>query len=131
MDVIHHSEKGYVAGTAGYLFPALGDARPAGGARVLVLTEGGACISATWSDRADYLAWSPMPRRTDYVYPEQGARAPGSGELLLLTKGGICVFGPWVADGRFLGWAPKPTRDHAKESAVKERTARLRLPLAA
>ena len=112
--------KGYVAGELGYVYPELGEALPPGGAKVLLLTNGGICVSGIWSDRYGFLAWSPMPRRSDYTYPTgAGEGRPGSSSLLLLTTGGICVFGPWSSDGRYLGWANLPRRDQAKEDAIR------------
>ncbi|MEJ6003735.1 hypothetical protein [Paucibacter soli] len=115
-----HSPKGYVAGQAGYLYPALGDAPPPAGAKVLLLNAGCVCITGVWTNDGRFLAWSPLPREEDYHYPSRGAPQPGSGDLLLLTVGGICVFGPWTNDGRYLGWAEKPTRDRAKERALDQ-----------
>lgn len=130
MTATPQSAKDYVAGEAGYLYPGVGDSPPPGGAKVLLLTEGGITVSGTWSKDGRYLAWSPMPRKTDYNYPAQGGEKPGSGSLLLLSCGGICIFGPWASDGRYLGWAPMPKRDRAKETAlaaVLQQTGRWRL----
>ncbi len=124
--------KDYVAGELGYVYPELGEERPPGGAKVLLLTEGGVCISGTWNANAGYLAWSPMPRRADYTYPTaDGQGRPGSSGLLLLTQGGICVFGPWSNDGRYLGWAKLPKRDQAKEDAIKAKRGHREFLLAA
>ncbi len=120
MSATSRSAKDYVAGEAGYLYPGVGDALPPGGAKVLLLTEGGVTVSGTWSNDGRYLAWSPMPRRSDYHYPAQGGEQPGSGSLLLLSLGGICIFGPWASDGRYVGWAPMPKRDRAKETALAD-----------
>lgn len=54
----------YVAAdVVGWLYPGAGDGIPPGGAKVLLLTVGGICVTGTWSDDGRYLAWSPMPRR--------------------------------------------------------------------
>lgn len=111
----------YVAGTAAYRYPLLGDGLPPGGAKVLLLTQGGICVSGPWSADGRFLAWSPMPRRADYHYPARDGAQPGSGTLLLLTTGGICALGPWSDDGRYLGWARMPARDRAKEDALAAR----------
>lgn len=59
--------KGYVAGECGWRYPKAGDARPPDGVKVLLLTEGGICITGFWKlvdETAGYiLAWSPMPKR--------------------------------------------------------------------
>lgn len=125
------SEKGYVAGRLGYLYPALGESKPPGGAKVLILNQGGVCISGTWSDNAGFIAWSPMPLRSDYVRPTDDGELPGSNELLLFTKGGTCVFGPWCNDGRFLGWARKPERNLEKERRIRELAAAVSWKMAA
>lgn len=118
MSATPQSAKDYVAGDAGYLYPGAGDTPPPGGAMVLLLTKGGETVSGTWSSDGRFLAWSPMPRKSDYHHPGQGGAQPRSGSLLLLSRGGICIFGPWVSDGRYLGWAPMPMRDRAKEEAL-------------
>ncbi|MFK4706206.1 hypothetical protein ABIC83_003045 [Roseateles asaccharophilus] len=119
------THKGYVAGEAGYMYPALGHPRPPVGAKVLLLTEGAVCISGIWSDDGRYMAWSPLPREEDYTYPARGGAQPSSGEKLLLTEGGICVFGPWINDGRFLGWVEKPARNLDSEQALKRAMRRV------
>ena len=56
--------KGYLASDDNsYRYPGAGDERPAGGAKVLLLTKGGICVSGTWSDDGRYTAWAPMPKR--------------------------------------------------------------------
>ena len=126
------SAKDYVAGELGYVYPELGEQRPPGGAKVLLLTDGGVCISGTWGDKHRHLAWSPMPRRADYTYPTaDGQGRPGSSDLLLLTQGGICVFGTWTNDGRYLGWANLPKRDRVKEDAIKAKRGHCEWLLAA
>ena len=113
------TDKNYVAGKTGYIFPALGEPRPPSGAKVLLLNQGGVCITGIWTNDGRYLAWSPMPREEDYTYPVgTEGKPPGINELMLLTTGGICVFGPWSSDGRYLGWAHKPKRDQVKEDAI-------------
>lgn len=54
-------ERGYAAGKAQMLYPALGDPRPPGGARVLLKTRGGVCIQGHWNDDGFYVAWSLLP----------------------------------------------------------------------
>jgi hypothetical protein len=111
--------KGYVAGVVGYSYPALGDPRPPGGAKVLLLTRGRICVSGVWSDGGGFLAWSPMPVREDFRTPAVGSpeRAP-SGDVLLLSRGGVCIFGTWCADGRYQGWAPMPVGDTSKNDRL-------------
>lgn len=55
--------KGYVAGGDTYRYPAAGDRRPPGGAKVLLLTRGGICVTGMWDDSGAYIGWAPMPRR--------------------------------------------------------------------
>lgn len=110
--------KGYVSGRASYRYPALGEALPPGGAKVLLLTKGGKCVTGCWSSDSRFLAWSPMPKRSDYHCPGGPVDQPLGGEVLLLTRGGVCVSGTWVNDGRFLGWTPMPARDVAKEDSL-------------
>jgi hypothetical protein len=55
--------KEYVAGGAPYLYPAAGDQRPPGGAKVQLLTKGGVCVTGCWSDSGGYLGWAPLPKR--------------------------------------------------------------------
>lgn len=113
-----HTEIAYVAGKAAYLYPELGDALPPGGAKVLLLSEGGICIVGCWTQEARNKAWSPLPKRGDYVRPDNGGVLPGSENVLLLTEGGICVTGAWSKDGRYQGWAPMPKRDRAREQQL-------------
>lgn len=47
----------------GYRYPGAGDPKPPGGAKCLLLTAGGVCVTGPWSDDGRYLAWSPMPKR--------------------------------------------------------------------
>ena len=54
----------YLAGTNdGYLYPAIGDPVPPGGAKVLLLTQGGVCIIGAWTRDPFILGWAPLPRR--------------------------------------------------------------------
>jgi hypothetical protein len=58
----------YVAGRVDeYLYPSLGDERPPGGAKVLLLTKGGICIVGQWrlvDESAGYVVgWAPLPKR--------------------------------------------------------------------
>lgn len=46
-----------------YLYPALGDIKPPGGADVHLLTRGGICVRGCWSDSGAYLGWAPLPKR--------------------------------------------------------------------
>lgn len=55
--------KGYVAGGAPFNYPGAGDEKPAGGAKVLLLTIGGICVVGQWSDSGSYLGWAPLPKR--------------------------------------------------------------------
>lgn len=48
----------YIASALGWPYPAAGDLLPPGGAKVLLLTEGGVCITGL-----GLLAWSSMPKR--------------------------------------------------------------------
>lgn len=57
------SDKGYVAGTLGWLYPSTGDPMPPSNDKCLLLTKGGVCIVGAWSTGAGLLAWSPMPKR--------------------------------------------------------------------
>ena len=56
--------KGYVASAETvYRYPRAGDQAPPGGAKVLLLTIGGICVTGSWADDGRYLAWAPMPMR--------------------------------------------------------------------
>lgn len=57
------TNKGYVAGGDAFQYPAAGDAKPPGGAKVLLLTKGGVCIIGQWKDDDFYLGWAPLPKR--------------------------------------------------------------------
>lgn len=46
-----------------YQYPGLGDPPPVGGETVLLLTEGGACVSGVWKDGAGFIAWCKKPAR--------------------------------------------------------------------
>jgi hypothetical protein len=54
--------KDYIAGRAEWMYPELGDQTPAGGATVLLLTEGGVCIRGTWGTGYGLDAWAPLPK---------------------------------------------------------------------
>jgi len=110
----------YVAGKPGFHYPALGDPLPPGGATVILLTRGNVPVTGVWRSDGGFIAWSPMPRRSDYQFPANGgAAAPRADDLLLLSKGGICLFGPWAEDGRYVGWAPMPARGRDREEALR------------
>lgn len=113
-----HTEIAYVAGTTGFLYPELGDSLPPGGAKVLLLTEGGISIIGCWTKEARNKAWSPLPRRSDFIRPEAGGHLPGSENVLLLTEGGICVTGCWSSSLKYQGWAPMPKRDRSREQQL-------------
>lgn len=54
--------KEYVASADGtFLYPALGDPTPPGGAKVQLLTPGGVAVYGLWSPT--YMAWAPLPKR--------------------------------------------------------------------
>lgn len=56
--------KDYVAGKVDeYLYPALGDPVPPGGADVHLLTTGGICVRGPWSNDGRFLGWAPLPKR--------------------------------------------------------------------
>lgn len=55
--------QGYLAGGQSYLYPAAGDPKPPGGAKVLLLTVGGICTTGYWSDDNFFLGWAPLPTR--------------------------------------------------------------------
>ena len=57
------TEQRYVAGGQAYLYPAAGDPRPPGGAKVLLLTEHGICITGSWGAGQHLLGWAPLPKR--------------------------------------------------------------------
>lgn len=55
---------GYVADIdTSYRYPGAGDPLPPGGAKTLLLTDTGICVSGCWRDDGHFLAWAPMPRR--------------------------------------------------------------------
>ena len=64
--------KSYVAGGPAFQYLAAGDAKPPGGAKVLVLTKGGVCVVGHWIDGAGFLGWAPLPKRD----AEKEARIP-------------------------------------------------------
>lgn len=53
----------HLSGGDSFLYPAAGDSRPPGGAKVLLLTMGCVCVTGTWSDNGLYLGWAPLPTR--------------------------------------------------------------------
>jgi hypothetical protein len=55
--------KDYVAGAPPFLYPLAGDPLPPGGAKVLLLTKGGICVSGSWNDSGAFLGWAPLPKR--------------------------------------------------------------------
>lgn len=55
--------KDYVAGEPVYHYPGAGDPKPPTGAKVLLLTIGGICITGVWKDNGGFMAWAPMPCR--------------------------------------------------------------------
>jgi hypothetical protein len=57
------TEQRYVAGGPAYLYPAAGDKAPPASAKVLLLTEGGICITGTWGAGDHLLGWAPLPKR--------------------------------------------------------------------
>jgi hypothetical protein len=56
-------EKSYVAGGDAFLYPGAGDQVPPGGAKVLLLTQGGVCTIGQWSNDGFFLGWAPLPKR--------------------------------------------------------------------
>lgn len=52
--------KDYLAGQAEYRYPHIGEPTPPGGAKVLLLTEGGVCVVGSWGPHM--LAWAPLPK---------------------------------------------------------------------
>lgn len=54
----------YIAGVPVWHYPGAGDALPPGGAKCLLLTEGGICVTGTWRPDGGFIAWSPMPKRS-------------------------------------------------------------------
>ena len=55
--------KDYVAGGDEYQYPELGEPKPPGGAKVLLLTQGHVCVQGNWADNGPYLGWAPLPKR--------------------------------------------------------------------
>lgn len=53
----------YVAGGDEYLYPALGDPKPPGGAKVIVLTRGGTASQGPWQDDGFCVGWARLPKR--------------------------------------------------------------------
>lgn len=52
----------YVAGGDAFSYPGAGDLPPAGGAKVLLLTQGGICTIGQWGDPF-FIGWAPLPKR--------------------------------------------------------------------
>jgi hypothetical protein len=46
-----------------YLYPGLGETKPAGGEDVTLLTIGGVAVRGSWSDDGRYIGWAPLPGR--------------------------------------------------------------------
>jgi hypothetical protein len=63
IDTLGVPEKSYVAGGDAFLYPGAGDQVPPGGAKVLLLTQGGVCTIGQWSDDGFFLGWAPLPKR--------------------------------------------------------------------
>lgn len=53
----------YVSGVADYRYPEAGDELPPGGAKVLLLTRHGICVTGHWTSDKRFLAWAPLPKR--------------------------------------------------------------------
>jgi hypothetical protein len=58
--------KEYIAGGAPFMYPGAGDPAPFGGAKVLLLTKGGICITGSWKNDGSVIGWAPLPKR-DHV----------------------------------------------------------------
>ena len=56
----------------GWIYPAAGHPRPAGGAKVLLLTIGGVAALGPWTDDGRYIAWAPLPSRNHQLETETG-----------------------------------------------------------
>ena len=61
LKLIGATERGYIAGKARMLYPALGDPTPPGGAKVLLKTRGGVCVPGHWNGDKFFIAWSVLP----------------------------------------------------------------------
>lgn len=48
-----------------YRYPGAGDPAPPSGAKVLLLTKHGICVTGPWHGDGRFLAWAPLPRRND------------------------------------------------------------------
>lgn len=58
------SDKGYVTSPeCVFRYPMAGDDRPPGGAKVLLLTIGGVCVTGSWQDSGAFTGWAPLPKR--------------------------------------------------------------------
>lgn len=55
--------KGYVTGEYSFKYPKLGDEKPIGSPKVLLLTKGGICITGPWDDSGAFIGWAPLPHR--------------------------------------------------------------------
>lgn len=53
----------YVAGGTQFFYPAAGDPKPPGGAKVQLLTRGGVTVHGTWNDSGAFMGWCPLPKR--------------------------------------------------------------------
>lgn len=53
----------HIDGFPEYQYPLAGDAKPPGGSKVLLLTQGHICVTGCWADDGRYLAWAPLPPR--------------------------------------------------------------------
>lgn len=57
------TDQPYLAGGQTYLYPALGEPSPPGGAKVHLLTRDGICVDGPWSPDGRFLGWAPLPKR--------------------------------------------------------------------
>ncbi len=55
--------KGYVAEGTTFLYPKAGDPHPPAGAKVLLLTKDGICVTGPWTNDGRFFGWLPMPKR--------------------------------------------------------------------
>jgi hypothetical protein len=55
--------KEFLAGGDEFLYPGVGDPKPPGGAKVLLLTLGKVCVSGPWNDSGAFVGWAPLPNR--------------------------------------------------------------------
>ena len=54
-------ETPYLAGSAEYRYPGLGDPPAPPGTNCLILTKHGVCVKGFWGP--DAIAWAPLPKR--------------------------------------------------------------------